>query len=152
MGDTLAILALRRKRAHLADETEAAERQLAKQRTSLANLDAALLLFDASDDPTLIRAIRPLERSKYFRHAEQMRLALAAVRQAEVPLTARQVAVWAMLAKGLDADDDAIRLAITKQIRVALHRLAARGAIWRVGQRPSVWWGLPVVGQRQESP
>ena len=62
MGNTYAILGLRRKRAHLAGEIEAAEQQIAKQRASLANLDAVILLFDASGDPALIPSIRPKTR------------------------------------------------------------------------------------------
>lgn len=41
MANTYAILALRRKSAHLIGEIEAAERQLARQLAFLANLEAA---------------------------------------------------------------------------------------------------------------
>jgi hypothetical protein len=46
MPDTFAILALRRRRAHLAGEIEAAERRITPLRTALAHLDAVLRLFD----------------------------------------------------------------------------------------------------------
>ena len=28
---------------------------------------------------------------------------------------------------------------------MALHRLAAKGLIWRIGGEPCVWWRLPVI-------
>ena len=145
MGNTYAILALRRKRAHLAGEIEAAERQIAKQRVSLANLDAAILLFDGSGDPALIPSIRPKMRGLYFRHAEQQRLCMDAVRTATAPMTARQVAEYAMRAKGMDSGDAELRGAIIVQVRVALHRLAAKGLIFRIGGESCVWWRLPVT-------
>lgn len=144
MGNTYAILALRRKRAHLGGEIEAAERQLAKQRASLVNLDAVILLFDASGDPALIPSIRPKTRGLYFRHAEQQRLCMDAARAATAPMTARQVAEYAMRVKGMDIGDPELRAAITVQVRVALHRLAVKGLIFRIGGGPCVWWRLPV--------
>jgi len=40
MGDTFAIYALHRKRAHLAGEIDAAQRAIMRQRDTLATLDA----------------------------------------------------------------------------------------------------------------
>jgi hypothetical protein len=51
MGDHYAVLALRRKRARLAGEIEAIERAEIGRRASLANLDAAILLFENAGDP-----------------------------------------------------------------------------------------------------
>ena len=145
MRNTYAILALRRKRAHLAGEIEAAERAIARQRASLANLDAALLLFDAERDPTLIPSVRPIRIRLYFRHGEQIRLCLEAVREADAPLETRQVAAFAMRAKGLDTGDLELLAAIVVQVRVALHRLAAKGLIFRIGGKHCVWGNAPVA-------
>jgi len=46
MPDTFAILALRRKRARLACEIEAAERRIVPLRAALAQLDAVIRLDD----------------------------------------------------------------------------------------------------------
>ena len=51
----------------LAGKIETAEQHVARRRASLANLDAALLLFDTKRDPTLISAVRPKLRCLYFR-------------------------------------------------------------------------------------
>jgi hypothetical protein len=62
MVDHDAAPALRRKRGHLAGEIEVTERLPTRQRTSPANLDVAFVPFDTTGDPTLIRAIRPVDR------------------------------------------------------------------------------------------
>ena len=75
MGDTFAILALRRKRAHLAGEIAQAERALAKQRHTLATIDAVINMFEPATDPELIPPIRPVSRRcMFFRHGEMTRL------------------------------------------------------------------------------
>ena len=76
MGDTYAILALRRKRAHLAGKIEAAECAIARDRAALAALDATIHLFEPETNPELIPAIRPTRHGLFFRHGEQTRLCL----------------------------------------------------------------------------
>jgi hypothetical protein len=127
MGNSYAVSALRRKRAHIAGEIEAAERALARQRAALANLDAALLLFDTERDPTLIGAVRPTKRGSYFRHSEQMRLCLAALREAPGPLSNREITAHGMRAKGLDPADEPLRVRISDQTRQLLKRLIKKG-------------------------
>jgi len=64
-GDTYAIIALRRKRAHLAGEIEAAQRALMKQRHALSMLDAVLNIFEPATNPELIPPIRPVKRGLF---------------------------------------------------------------------------------------
>jgi hypothetical protein len=142
MPDTFAILALRRKRAHLAGEIEAAERRIAPLRIALAHLDAVLRLFDAASNPELIPSIRPARRGLFFRHGEQMRLCLEALREAGGPMRARPVAEYAMLAKGLPVDDVEVRTVIIEHVRMALIRLERRGVVRKVIVAPEVWWEL----------
>jgi hypothetical protein len=142
MPDTFAILALRRKRAHLAGEIEAAERRIAPLRATLVQLDAVIRLFDATSNPELIPAIRPARRGLFFRHGEQMRLCLEALREAGGPLRARSVAEYAMLAKGLPVDDAEVRTVIIEHVRMALIRLERRGLVRKVIVAPEVWWEL----------
>jgi hypothetical protein len=74
MPDTFAILALRRKRAHIAGEREAAERRIVPLRATLAQLDAVIRLFEPAGNPEMIPSIRPSRRNLFFRHGEQTRL------------------------------------------------------------------------------
>ncbi len=47
----------------------------------LANLDATLPLFDTTGDPSLIPAVRRVQRGTIFRHGEQTRRAPKAKRR-----------------------------------------------------------------------
>lgn len=60
------IAGLRRKRAHLAGEIEAAAQRLAKDRAALAALDATPRLFHPDADPEHIVTIRPPLRCLNF--------------------------------------------------------------------------------------
>ena len=142
MGNTYAIMALRRKRAYLAGEIEAAERTTSKQRETLATLDATIRLFEPTSNPELIAAIRPTSRGTLFRHGEQMRLCLDALREADGPISARAITLHAMEAKGLPTDNPRIVTAVTQQARVALHRLEAKGIARRIICEPDTWWEL----------
>ena len=117
---------------------EQAERRIDPLRTALAHLDAVLQLFDATSDPELIPAIRPTVRGTFFKHGEQMRLCLEALREAKGPMRARAVAEYAMLAKGLPVDDRHMCEGIADQVRIALTRMERRGTVRRVIVAPEV--------------
>jgi hypothetical protein len=135
MGNTYAISALRRKRAHLAGEIEAAERALAQKRATLTSLDAALLRFDTERDPTLIGAIKPTMRGSYFRHSEQLRLCMAALREAKRPLSVRYLTEHTMRAVGLDSGEEPLRTRISDQTGLFSGDWSERG--WYSGSRVS---------------
>ena len=144
MGDTFAIYALRRKRAHLAGEIEAAQRSIMRQRDVLATLDAVIRLFEPASNPELIPAIRPVSRrSLYFRHGEQPRLCVSALREAAKPVTTRHVAEYVMEAKGLVVEP-AVRVALVEGVRSCLARLAGKGVVRKIVEWPEVWWELGV--------
>jgi len=140
--DTFLIMGLHRKRARLAGEIEAAERKIARARKALAQVDALIRLFEGGN-PELIPAIRPVSRCLFFRHGEQMRLCMDALREAGRPLQARAIAEYAMLAKGLPVDNARVRENITDQVRIALTRLEKRrGRVRRIIRAPETWWEL----------
>jgi hypothetical protein len=143
MGDTFAISALHRKRARLAGQIEAAERAIASQRETLATLDAVIRLFEPSN-PELIPAIRPYsKRALFFRNGEQSRLCLSALRARGGPMSCRQVADFALAAKGLELDWP-LREQVTKSIRSSLTRLAASGSVRKIVAWPDTWWELVI--------
>jgi hypothetical protein len=144
MGDSFAIYALRRKRARLAGEIGAAQTALNRQRDQLATLDAVIRMFEPDTNPELIAAIRPCSaRCLYFRRGEQMRLCLAALREAGKPVSTRYVAEYAMGMKGLDPDPK-VRDKITENVRMALKRLAAKGITRKIIVWPDTWWEIAV--------
>jgi hypothetical protein len=142
MRYTYAISALRYKRARLVGEIEAAERAIAKQRETLATLDATLRLFHPEADPSHITAVRPVWRGIYFRHGERPRLCLEALRDAGSPLHAPRIAEYLMRAKGLDVNDRPLRAAIVNFMASALGRLARKGLVRKIIAEPEVWWEL----------
>jgi hypothetical protein len=142
MRDTYAILALRRRRAYLVGEIAQAERQLADKHRALKNLDATIQLFEPTTNPELIQAIRPTRRGLFLRQGEQMRLCRDALREAGGPLSARQVAEYAMRANGLPVGNAPILASIAVQVRVALGRLEARGLVVKIISAPDAWWAL----------
>ena len=140
--DTFVIMGLHRKRSRLAGEIAQAERRLAPLREALAQVDAVLRLFEPAGNPEMIPAIRPTPRCLFFRHGEQQRLCLDALREAKGPMKASQIMVRAVLAKGIPAEDYRVRERVTDHIRIALHRLEKRGKVRRVIREPEVWWEL----------
>jgi hypothetical protein len=142
MRYTYAISALKRKRAHLAGEIEAAEKAIAKQREQLAALDNTLRLFHPDADPSHITSIRPTWRGVWFRHGERHRLCLEALRDAGKPLTTMEVAAYLMKAKHLDAEDGKLRTTMWEGAWLTLTRLVAKGIARRIVVKPDSWWEL----------
>jgi hypothetical protein len=139
--DTFLIMGLHRKRARLAGEIAATECRFAPVREALAHVDALIRLFEGGN-PEMIPAIRLTPRCLFFRHGEQMRLCLDALREAGKPVRARWVAEYAMLAKGLPTDNGAVRAQVVERVQTALGRMEKRGNVRRVVCEPEVWWEL----------
>jgi hypothetical protein len=133
---------LRRKRAHLAGEIEMAARRLAKDRVALAALDATLRLFHPEADPEQIVTIRPALRCLNFRHGEQRRYCLEALRDAGRPLSTRQITEYVMRAKGLARDNTVPWRRVREQVRRVLARMAQRGTVRQIVSEPEAWWEL----------
>ena len=144
MAQSHVLSGLHRKRAHLAGEIEAAHRDLSRQRETLATLDAVIRLFEPGGNPELIPAIRPVSRAcLFFRHGEQSRLCLSALREAGKPVSCRHVAGYAIAAKGLEPEPP-VRAQITESIRQTLARLAAKGIVRKIIDWPETWWELAI--------
>ena len=142
MRDTFVISGLRRKRARIAGEIEAAERRIEPLREALASVDATLALMHPGADPALIQSIRPRLVCQNFGHGERVRLVLSALREAKGPMACPAIAATVMRAKRMEMEDAKFRRAITEQIRFALRHLARRGIVRKVVKEPDVWWEL----------
>lgn len=142
MGYKTTISGLRRKRAHLAGEIEAGAHRLVQDRAALAALDATLRLFHPDANPEQIVTIRPARRCLNFRHGEQRRYCLEALRDAGCPLSTRQITEYVMRAKGLALDDGLPWVRIREQVRRVLMRTAKRGLMRQLVSEPEAWWEL----------
>ena len=142
MRDTFVISGLRRKRARIAGEIDAALRRIKPLRDQLATVDATLALMQPGADPDLIQSIRPKLVCQNFGHGERVRLILSALREAKGPVTCPAIAATVMRAKRMETGDAKFRRAITEQVRFALRYLARRGMVRKVVREPDVWWEL----------
>jgi hypothetical protein len=140
MGNTFAILALRRKRAHLAGDIARAEEALARLRDGLADLDAVILQFEPDATPEAIRPVRRIHRCTIFRHGEMLRLARSALRNAAGPISARAVMEYALAAKGLPSAE--APRGILASFRIVLGRLERKGSARRVADG-KLWEATP---------
>jgi hypothetical protein len=126
----------------LAGEILAAQTALGKKRDTLATLDAVIRMFEPASNPELIAPIRPARgRCMFFRHGEQMRLAVSALREAGKPVSCRYVAEYAMASKGL-TPEGVVRERIIEGVRAALERLSKRGLARKIVEWPDTWWEL----------
>jgi hypothetical protein len=142
MAEPHVVSALKAKRAELAGEIGAAEKQIAQLRADLVHLDATLRLFDPAAEPAAIPARRPYRRRRWFSDGELPRRILDTLRTSQEPLSASVVTARVMAAKGLDIGDAATLLMIRKGVQSYLRRQSGalvetagrkgRDVLWRV--------------------
>jgi hypothetical protein len=139
-----AISRLIAKRAEIAGMVVELEEELNQCRADLTHIDGALRLLRADLDPTTIPPReRRYKRTHYFAHNELSRLCMDMLRQSiGEPLTAEEITIRIMTAKGLDVRDARLRGAARVQIGAVLKRLSRKqiavpsgkgvGATWRL--------------------
>ena len=112
------------KRAELARLITELERELDQYRADLTHIDGALRVLSADLDPETIPARRRYARRQYFGRNELSRLCLDTLRLAAgEPLTAEEITIRIMNAKGLEAGDARLRATIRVQAGAVLKRL-----------------------------
>ena len=145
MSSSPVINALVTKRAELAGVLSDLERCIAAARADLAHVDATLVLFDPSIKPITIRA-KPAapNRSAHFAVGEIARRCRNALRTAGPNgVTAGNVAMLAILEKGINPTDAAILKDFTTRVYWSLSRLAQEGHARKTGQGVSARWATP---------
>ncbi len=138
----IAMNALRRKHAMLLGQIEAAERAIEPLRAKFVLADATMLLFEPDAEPILIPGVRPIKRCQWFKHGEQKRLCVRALREADAPRTTTQVARYVMAAKKLPEDGLPSLGVIRRQVRIVMCRMEKLRAIRRIVEAPDTWWEL----------
>ena len=142
MAEPPVIGGLRDKRAELAGMVNRLEQELAQHRASLVHLDATMRLFDPDIRPEAIRPRQPRAHNDWFRPGECLRLIYDVLRDAEQPVTTRDLAGRIMAAKGIAEADTRARQLVHKTVLASLtrakqtiERLETAGVVsWRVGQ------------------
>ena len=80
-------------------------------------------------------------RCLYFRHGEQKRLILTALREAGKPVSCRYVVEYALVAKGLDLPPRA-KANVTERVRATLANLTEQSLVRKLVSWPDTWWEL----------
>ncbi len=122
MSEQHVVTALREKRATLDGELRQVEKRATQLRLDLATIDAALVIFDPTIAPHTIRAKVPRPNSSDRQHGGFTRAVLDAVRCAEAPVSARDIALVIAPKLGLDVSTSHARQAIIGRVRSALGR------------------------------
>jgi len=141
MSEAQAIKALREKRRQIADHIHDLEKKIARQRAHLANLDAAMRLLEPNH-PDAVPAKRPYRRTRYFGRNELSRLVMDTMRTAGRAVTAREIALTVVSAKGLP---ETAAEQVTDMVLAALRNQAKRGDVTKSGTSRDARWS--VAGQ-----
>lgn len=100
----------------------------------LAHLAAVIAMFNPDEDLAAIRAVRPYKAERERWH----RSVLRALKAADRPLRARELARLVMAAHGIDPGDHECLLSISCGLQVTLRRLAERGLV-QISGKPRRW-------------
>jgi hypothetical protein len=142
MTNSHVISALRLKRAEISGHVHDLEKRIARQRASLANLDATIKLFSPGTNPDALPPKRVYRRTRYFAHNELSRLMQDALRIALALLTSAGIADAVMPAKGMPSDDAAFKEIVAARALTVLRRLVKRGTVIKHGTSRDAQWTL----------
>ena len=144
MAELHVVTALCRKRAELSGYIADLERQLARERSNLAHIDAAIRMFAPDLDPNGIAPKRVYRTNRYFGRYEVARRCIDALRTAAGrPLLANEIARTILADKALPTNDVKLAAIITEIVLATLWRLYKRGKISKAGTTRNAQWMLP---------
>lgn len=139
-GNRYAISALRDKRATIASEIKALERQISLKREQLVHVDATLCILDPDANPEAIPNKRAVTNINIFRSGELSRLVMTAFREADgEELTTRQIVDVVMREHGVG---ETARRAIGSRVRGSLAYQERQGKVVKIGEREKACWRL----------
>ena len=155
MADAHVVHALKARRDEARRAVVELETRAATARADLAHLNATLRLFGVNDPEgegrVVVRSYSSL--AGMLGHNEVATLALEALAGAPDGLTTRELAGYAVKAKGWDDGDRALREAIARRVATRLHRLVIRGKATDGGLRAGVRvWRAPCQSRPQLQP
>src|SRR3954471_20917141 len=115
-----------RKRQEIAGELETAYGRIAALTESLRSLDGAIRLFGPE---THLDEIAPKQRRYVAQPGEISRAIRETLRDAGKPLTARDIALGVMAARGMDPSDAAMLGTMQKRVMASLRNLQLGGSV-----------------------
>ncbi|WP_051335341.1 hypothetical protein [Methylocapsa acidiphila] len=142
MADPHVISALRLKRAEISGYIHDLEKRLARQRASLANIDATIRLFSPGTNPEAIPPKRVYRRTLYFARNELSRLTMDTLRLARGPLSTADIASAVIRAKEMPCDDLGLGEIVLDRTLAVLRGLLKRGMVAKTGTTRSAQWAV----------
>lgn len=119
--------ALTRKRAEIAGLVEQTDLELQRLTDELAHVDATIRIFNPDVDIDGIRAKPALRRIAL--KGEITRPIFRALREAEAPMTTREITHRLLRERGLDPYDDELAAILIKRVRACLRTQKQRGLV-----------------------
>ncbi len=136
MAESHVVTGLVAKRAELAGRIEQCHRELKRLVADVSHLDGSIKLFAPDYNLEGIRAKTPRQRNQFFHQGECQRLVLEIFRDAEEPLSARQIAETLVERKEMEATPAMIEQ-MRKNAWGVVRRLAGKGVIRDTGTEGS---------------
>lgn len=121
------ISGLLRKRSELAGEIEATQDRLRQLLIDLDSIDHTIRVFDPDIDLRDVRP-KPMPPRQGAAQGEMTRIIFAALRQHE-RMTAPELAVHTMAARGMNTSDQGMRKTVTKRVMSILRHHRGRGIL-----------------------
>lgn len=120
--------ALTRKRAEIAGQIEHNQLTLRHLIAELDHIDAAIRIFNPSIDIQAIRSKPVPPRHAAFK-GEVTRIVFKSLRESDVPLTSRDIALLLMKERGLNPDDRQLSVIMVKRICACLRVQKRKGLV-----------------------
>jgi hypothetical protein len=144
MANALVIFALRGKYARVLGEAIVHEREAARLRSLLANIEVSIALFDARIATQSIKPIRPRKPSRWGNRGGGVRIYLDILRRADRPLTSLEIAKQAAAFDSHGDGDKARIKLLVGPINKSLGLREGKGII-RHASKPVRWSLMPPV-------
>lgn len=138
MADPHVITALNAKYARLTGELRKLTRQADQVRADIAHVEATIRLFRADWDEDQVKPIGPIKPSRWSRRGQGIRTALDVLREANAPMTTREIATRALAAHGIVMPNGKALSAVAGTLAACLERRAGKGVTMIEG-RPKRW-------------
>jgi hypothetical protein len=137
------------KRAEIAGEITHTRAKLRQMLIDLGHVDAAIRLFEPDFDVDGIKPKQPMPLYNVSFRGEFVRIILDMMREAQGPVTTKEITTVVMRSRGLNTNDAALFALFQRRIRGLLYHYRGRGMIRGVqgsepGQRRFNWWELAV--------
>jgi hypothetical protein len=116
------------KRAEISGQIDAARATLRQLIVDLDHVDAAIRLFDPDYDTASIRP-KTYPVAQVTRRGDSIRLILDFLRKATEPMTTKQIALKVMTVRGLNTDDAALVVTITRRVGASLRNYRDKGTV-----------------------